>query len=70
VLGFTHFRAAAPVTLGQKIKQRRLKLRKTRKQMALELGVSVKTLLGWKTDRLEPATQGQEQIAMFLEGTD
>ena len=40
-----------PVTLGQKMKQNRLKLRKTRKQMALELGVSVKTLWGWETDR-------------------
>jgi DNA-binding XRE family transcriptional regulator len=40
----------APVTLGQKIKQHRLKLRKTRKQLALELGISVKTLWGWETD--------------------
>jgi DNA-binding XRE family transcriptional regulator len=43
-----------PVTLGQKMKQNRLKLRKTRKQMALELGVSVKTLWGWETDRWLP----------------
>jgi DNA-binding XRE family transcriptional regulator len=56
-----------PVTLGQKIKQKRLKLRKTRKQMALELGISVKTLWGWETDRRRPATQGQKQIAKFLE---
>jgi len=34
----------APVTIGQKIKQFRLKSRKTRKQLALELGISVKTL--------------------------
>jgi DNA-binding XRE family transcriptional regulator len=40
-----------PVTFGQKMMQNRLKLRKTRKQMALELGVSVKTLWGWETDR-------------------
>ncbi|MGA9452970.1 MAG: helix-turn-helix transcriptional regulator [Verrucomicrobiia bacterium] len=45
---------AAPITLGQKIKQHRLKLRKTRKQMALELGISVKTLWGWETDRWQP----------------
>jgi DNA-binding XRE family transcriptional regulator len=44
------------VTLGQKMKQNRLKLRKTRKQMALELGVSVKTLWGWETDRWQPTT--------------
>ena len=43
-----------PVTLGQKIKQYRLKMRKTRKQMALELGISVKTLWGWETDRWQP----------------
>jgi DNA-binding XRE family transcriptional regulator len=44
----------APVTLGQRIKQNRLKLRKSRKQMASELGVSVKTLWGWETDRWKP----------------
>ena len=44
-----------PVTLGQKMKQNRLKLRKTRKQMAAELGVSVKTLWGWETDRWQPS---------------
>jgi DNA-binding transcriptional regulator YiaG len=31
--------------------------------MALELGVSVKTLWGWETDRWEPTTKKQEQIA-------
>src|ERR1035438_5725476 len=44
----------APVTLGQKMMQNRLKLRKTRKQMASELGISVKTLWGWETDRWQP----------------
>lgn len=43
-----------PVTLGQKMKQKRLNLRKTRKQMAAELGISVKTLWGWQTDRWRP----------------
>jgi len=57
---------AAPVTIGQKIKKCRLKLRKTRKQLALELGISVKTLWGWETDRWEPTSQGQELIAKFL----
>jgi DNA-binding XRE family transcriptional regulator len=56
----------APVNIGKKIKQHRLKLRKTRKQLASELGVSVKTLWGWETDRWEPTTQGQEQITKFL----
>jgi DNA-binding XRE family transcriptional regulator len=57
----------APVTFGQKIRQYRLKLRKTRKQMALELGISVKTLWGWETNHRKPTTQGQMQIAEFLE---
>ncbi len=57
----------APVTFGQKIKQHRLKLRKTRKQLAAEWGISVKTLWGWETDRWQPTIQGKELIAKFLE---
>jgi transcriptional regulator with XRE-family HTH domain len=53
----------APVTLGQKMKQNRLKLRKTRKQMALELGVSVKTLWGWETNRWKPSPQFGKRLA-------
>jgi transcriptional regulator with XRE-family HTH domain len=56
-----------PVTTGQKIKNRRFKLKKTRKQLASELGVSVKTLWSWETDRQQPTSKGQEQIAKFLE---
>jgi DNA-binding XRE family transcriptional regulator len=41
--------------------QKRLKMRKTRKQMAAELGISVKTLWGWETDRWHP----QKQTAKF-----
>jgi transcriptional regulator with XRE-family HTH domain len=44
-----------PATLGQKIRQYRLQLRKTRKQLASEMGVSVKTLWGWETDRWQPS---------------
>jgi transcriptional regulator with XRE-family HTH domain len=64
------FSPDAPITMGQKIKQHRLKLQKSRKQLASELGVSVKTLWGWETDRREPTTKGQEQIAKFLECPD
>jgi len=56
----------APVTLGQRIKQNRLKLRKTRKKLASELGVSIKTLWGWETDRWQPTTQCLERITNFL----
>jgi len=64
------FSPDATATLGQKLKQCRLKLRKTRKQMALELGISVKTLWSWETDRRESAARSQVQIAKFLERTD
>jgi len=60
------FSPDAPVSSGQKIKQFRLQSRKTRKQMASELGISQKTLWGWETDRWEPTAKGQEQIAKFL----
>src|ERR1035438_1490069 len=49
------FSTDAPLTMGQKIKQNRLKLRKTRKQLALELGVSQETLWGWEMDRWLPS---------------
>ena len=53
----------APATTGEKIKQRRLKLRKTRRQLALELGVSVKTLWGWETNRWKPSPQFGKRLA-------
>jgi len=56
----------APASIGQKIKSFRLNSRKTRRQLAREWGVSVKTLWGWETDRWEPTTQGQAQITRFL----
>lgn len=56
------FSPDAPITMVQKIKQHRLKLQ----HMAAELGVSVKTLWGWETDRLKPIAKGQELIAKFL----
>ena len=37
-------------TTGQRILQWRIGLKKTRKQMAAEIGVSVKTLWGWEND--------------------
>ena len=60
----------APATTGEKITQRRLKLKKTRRQLASDLGVSVKTLWGWETDRWQPTPKGQKQIMAFLERAD
>jgi transcriptional regulator with XRE-family HTH domain len=57
----------APATTGEKITQRRLNLKKTRRQLASELGISVKTLWGWETNRWQPTAKGQKQIEAFLE---
>jgi DNA-binding XRE family transcriptional regulator len=58
------FSPDTPISSGQKIKQHRLKLRKSRKQLALELGVSQKTLWGWETDRWQPSTLLKERIGV------
>jgi transcriptional regulator with XRE-family HTH domain len=55
----------APVTTGEKIKQLRLKSRKSRKQFASELGVSPKTLWGLETDRWQPSPPCRKRIAGF-----
>ena len=44
-----------PESIGQKIQNYRLKSRRTRKQFAFELGVSIKTLWGWETNRWQPS---------------
>ena len=41
-------------SLGERIRLRRLQLRKTGKQCAKELGISVKTLWGWERNRRLP----------------
>jgi DNA-binding XRE family transcriptional regulator len=56
----------APVTLGQKIRHLRLESRKTRKKLAAELGVSIKTLWGWETDRCRPSQQAHQKLLNFL----
>jgi DNA-binding XRE family transcriptional regulator len=58
------FSPDAPKTMGQKIKLHRLKMRKSRKQFASELGVSQKTLWGWETDRWQPSTLLKERIGV------
>src|ERR1017187_421574 len=55
----------ASVSIGQKIKEFRLKSRKTRKQLAAEWGVSIKTLWGWETDRCQPSALCRKRIAGF-----
>ena len=55
-----------PMSIGEKIKRSRLNLKKTRKQMASELGVSVKTLWGWETDRRRPASEGLMRLSKIF----
>jgi len=54
------------MTMGQKIKQHRLKLQKSRKQFAAELGVGQKTLWGWETNRWQPSKLLKERIGVGL----
>jgi DNA-binding XRE family transcriptional regulator len=53
----------APITVGQKIKDFRLKSRKTRRQLAVELGISVKTLCGWEANRRQPSESCRKRMA-------
>jgi DNA-binding transcriptional regulator YiaG len=46
--------------------QHRLKLRKSRKQFAAELGISQKTLWGWETDRWQPSELLKKRIGNGL----
>jgi transcriptional regulator with XRE-family HTH domain len=59
------FSTDAPVSNGQKIKQHRLKLKKSRKQFASELGVSQKTLWGWETNQWQPSPQCRKRMVGF-----
>jgi DNA-binding XRE family transcriptional regulator len=54
-----------PATVGQKIKKFRLKSRKTRRQLAAEWGVSIKTLWGWETDRCQPSAMCRKRLTGF-----
>jgi transcriptional regulator with XRE-family HTH domain len=53
--GVAFLSSEAPASIGQQIVNRRLSLKKTRKQCAKELGVSVKTLWSWETGRCRPS---------------
>ena len=56
-----------PATIGQKIRQHRIKMRKNRKECAKELGVSVKTLRSWETNSRQPSKELRQKLANFLE---
>jgi DNA-binding XRE family transcriptional regulator len=65
--GVAFLAPAGPLSFGQQIRKRRMELKKTRKQLAQELGVSVKTLWSWETDRCQPGIPHPKQIAEFLQ---
>jgi transcriptional regulator with XRE-family HTH domain len=52
----------SPANMGERIRSRRLELKKTRKQCAKELGVSVKTLWGWETGRRQPSVTLRKRL--------
>jgi transcriptional regulator with XRE-family HTH domain len=64
--GVDFLSSATPANLGQKIARRRVQMRKNRKECAKELGVSVKTLLNWETNRRQPSALLRKRIAGFL----
>jgi transcriptional regulator with XRE-family HTH domain len=54
------------LSLGHRIRLRRLKLRKTGKQCAKELGISVKTLWSWETNRRQPTVLARVRLVQLL----
>ena len=64
--GVAFLSSAASAEIGHLFKKRRLELKKTRKQMARELGISVKTLWGWETKRHKPGILLREHILRSL----
>jgi DNA-binding XRE family transcriptional regulator len=49
------------ITIGQKLRQFRIELRKTRSQLAAELGINIKTIWNWETNRRKPCKSKLEK---------
>jgi len=60
------FSTTTSLSLGQKIRKRRLELKQSRENCAKALGVSRKTLWGWETGRHEPIGHLQRRVEEFL----
>ncbi len=56
-----------PLSIGEQIRKRRMELKKKRSACAKELGISVKTLWGWETNRCQPSALLRKRIVAFLE---
>ena len=55
-----------PRSFGGRLLRRRLKMKKTRKQCAQELGISVKTLWNWEMNRRRPSELFQKRLSAFF----
>lgn len=56
----------ASVSIAKQLLELRMKLKKTRKQMAIDLGVEVKTLWGWEMQRHKPTPQLAKRVLKIL----
>ncbi len=56
-----------PVTLGLRLRRRRLELRKNKQEFANELGVSVRTFRDWELNRRRPCSRLQDRILQVLQ---
>lgn len=56
-----------PANIGQEIVHHCIKMRKTRKQFAKEIGINPKTIWGWETGRYCPSLALQHRIVECLQ---
>jgi transcriptional regulator with XRE-family HTH domain len=55
-----------PATLGDHLKKRRIEASLYQRQVAVEIGVTLNTILDWEKDRKEPETRYWPGILKFL----
>lgn len=65
--GVASLSSEAPVSIEQQLLELRMKLKKTRKQMAIDLGIEVKTLWGWEMKRHKPTPQLAKRMLKILD---
>jgi DNA-binding XRE family transcriptional regulator len=56
----------APTSIGKEMQRRRFQMKKTRKELAREMGISTKTLQGWETGQRQPSTTLHQRLAKLL----
>jgi transcriptional regulator with XRE-family HTH domain len=65
--GVAFLSSKSPANIGQEIVQHCLRMRKTRKQFAEEIGIDPKTIWGWETGRRRPSVALQRRIVECLQ---